>query len=159
MPLAHRKSRNEPQYCRQCLKITCTPVRGWSPGQRKVSGTDSQEIGGGPPTSTPSPDFTPHHDWEDIQEPLCTNQSLHSAVIVQGLEAGSEGFQMILNVNFIHPHLLHKWGFIWAYIKAKALTQQLGFGDCFSLWTADSRGDTLAVVVGIEVGDDWKHQS
>nr|XP_021497352.1 probable ATP-dependent RNA helicase DDX31 isoform X3 [Meriones unguiculatus] len=44
MPLAPRKSESEPQYCRQCLKITCTPVRRWSPGQRKPCSPSSEPM-------------------------------------------------------------------------------------------------------------------
>lgn len=44
MPLAPKNSENEPQYCRQCLKITCTPVRRWSPGQRKPCSPSSEPM-------------------------------------------------------------------------------------------------------------------
>lgn len=47
VPVAPRKSENEPQYCRQCLKIMCTPVRGWSPGLRKPCSPSSEPM---PPT-------------------------------------------------------------------------------------------------------------
>nr|XP_048287844.1 probable ATP-dependent RNA helicase DDX31 isoform X6 [Myodes glareolus] len=44
MPVAPRKSENEPPYCRQYLKISCTPVRGWSPGQRKLCSLSSEPM-------------------------------------------------------------------------------------------------------------------
>lgn len=55
------------------------------------------------------------------------------SLILQGLEAGTEGFKVILNVNFIHPHVLHKWGFILAYVRSIELwPSNLGLRNPFS---------------------------